>query len=486
MVKDIEALFFDFDGTIADTEELHYRAFCRVLSEYGLKLSWDDYLGRYLAYTDEEFFKIFLAEEGFEANIDELCDKKRRYMKEYLEDIKLIPGAAEAIRYFRRKIGCPMCVVSGALRSEIEFVLKRFELLEFFDLIISAEDYTEGKPSPKPFEIAIVRLKERGNPFRTELGVAFEDSPYGIISAKKAGLLAVGLPSYYSKEKLREAGADVVVGSFLEPEDIERKIKRELKRRVVEGERILLVSQKRNKTFLVEARRNRDVHTHLGVIRGGDIVGGRYGGFVLSSKNEAFYILEPTIEDKVKKIERKSAVVYPKDSSFMIFISNISCGSRVIESGCGSGGLTVVLAHFVKPEGRVFVYEVRDDFIELTKRNLRQYDLLEYVEFKKRDVYKEGFDERDVDAVFLDLPEPWHCVRSAWESLKPSGVLISISPTVNQTEIMCEVMRASGFVLVDSFEVLLRRFLAREGKSRPYENMIGHTAYISVGRKIEK
>jgi tRNA (adenine57-N1/adenine58-N1)-methyltransferase len=69
--------------------------------------------------------------------------------------------------------------------------------------------------------------------------------------------------------------------------------------------------------------------------------------------------------------------------------------------------------------------------------------------------------------------------------LKPSGVLISISPTVNQTEIMCELMRRNGFILVDTYEVLVRRFLAREGKSRPYENMIAHTAYISVGRKIE-
>lgn len=485
MKKDIQFIFFDFDGTIADTEEIHFRAFKKTLEKYGVSITWQEYIEKYLAYTDEDFFRVISNERNLNFDIKSMRLDKEGNFQEFIQNIKLFPGIEETLRYLKQK-NYKFSIVSGALRKEIESILKKYGLLELFEFIVAADDYDEGKPSSKPFEVAIERAKNMGYNLINELCVSFEDSPYGIIAAKKLGLFTVGISNYYPKEKLIEAGADIVINSFLNPQDIEEKIKSSLESRIVEGERVLLVSQKRNKTFLISANKKDSLHTHLGVVRCADIVGNYYGKKVHSSKGEAFFILQPTLEDKIKKIERKSAVIYPKDSSFMIFISGISSGSKVIESGCGSGGLTLSLAHFVKPTGRIFIYEIRDDFMEITQKNLKQYGLLDYVTFKKKDVYKEGFDEKNVDAVFLDLPEPWHCVKFAWESLKPSGILLSISPTVNQTEIMCEVMRSNGFILVDTFEILLRRFLAREGKSRPYENMIGHTAYISVGRKVEK
>ncbi len=482
VIKDIQAIFFDFDGTIADTEEIHFKSFNRVLEKFGLEISWQEYLEKYLAYTDQEFFKKISEEKKIEIDINEACKLKQEYTREDLKHAKPLPGVIEAIKYFKKKY--PLCIVSGALKEEIEFILKNFGILDMFEEIVSGDDYDEGKPSPKPFEIAIEKMKKLGYKINNELCVAFEDSGYGIISAKKTGLLAVGITTFYSQEKLKESGADIVINSLIGPEEIEEKIKSLLKTRILEGDKVLLVSHKKNKTFLITADKKNDIHTHLGIIKGIQVVGNYYGRKILSSKGESFYLLEPTLEDRIKKIERKSAIIYSKDSSIMIFLSGISSGSRVIETGCGSGGMTLALAHFIKPTGKVFVYEIRDDFIELTKRNLEKNNLLEYVEFKKRDIYKEEFDERDIDAVFIDLPEPWHCIRAAWKSLKPSGVLISVSPTVNQTEIFCELLRANGFILVDTFEVLLRRFLSREGKSRPYEDMIGHTAYISIGRKV--
>ncbi len=482
--KDIQALFFDFDGTIADTERIHWTAFREVLRKLGFDLSWDEYLRKYLAYTDEDFFRVFFQGSAEKYDIKELCIQKSSIVNDFIERgaVPLYPAVDSFIRYMAGKY--PMCIVSGALKREVMKVLENHNLHNFFDFIVSSEDYDEGKPSSQPFEVALKKFEEKGLKLIREGCIAFEDSLHGVEAAKKAGFFVVGISNFYKFDELKSSGADIVIDNFSKPELIEDEIKYEIKNRVFDGEKVILNPVGKHNTFYFTAKRDADLHTHLGIIRGKDIVGKRYGETVVSSKQVNFFVLEPTLHDRVMKLKRKSAIIYPKDSAFMIFMSGISSGSRVIESGCGSGGLTISLAHFVKPTGKVYAYEIRDDFIEILMENLKENGLDEFVEVKKRDVYKEGFDERDVDAVFLDLPEPWHCVKHAWKSLKASGVLVSVSPTVNQTEIMCEMMRREGFVLVDTFEVLVRRFLAREGKSRPFENMIAHTAYITIGRKV--
>ncbi len=483
--KKVYALFFDFDGTIADTERAHYFAFKKVLERFNFELTWEDYLKKYLAYKDEDFFSAVAPIIGIgQDQVSHLCEQKKEIFSQFIKEIKLYPGIEDFIRYMGDR-GYLMCIVSGALRSEIETVLEKFQLLKYFKFIVSAEDYKHGKPSPESFEIAMKIFKDR---FEVELDpvgcVAFEDSIYGVEAAKKLNFFVVAVTNFYSTDELKKCGADIVIQEFSDPPKIEQEILKKIGSRVFEGDRVLLSVPGKNKTFLFRVLSKSQLHTHLGFIDGKDLLGRYIGEKVYTNKGKELYILEPTLADKVMKLERKSAIIYPKDSAFMIFLAGIGPGSKVVESGAGSGGLTIPLAHFVRPSGKVYVYEIRSDFIKILKKNLDENDLSEYVEVKERDVYKFGFDETEVDAVFLDLPEPWHCVRFAWNSLKNSGVLISVSPTVNQTEIMCEVMRREGFILIDTFEVLVRRFLAREGKSRPYENMIAHTAYISVGRKV--
>ena len=500
--KKIYAMVFDFDGTIADTERIHYEAFRRVLSNFGIELSWEDYMKKYLAYTDEDFFKAVEEEmksenaEKFSELLKEgkwdikfLCDAKKKIVEEFIAQgkVSLFRGVKEFIVRMSEKY--PLCIVSGALREEINSVLRANGIEGRFKFIVSSEDYSRGKPSTEPFEIALRKFSELGIHVRTEGVVAFEDSLHGVESAYKMGFLVVGVKNYYSEEELRGSGAHMVIDDFSDAERIERELIRIVRNRVFEGERVLLNPVGRHNTFLFKVRvrdKNSELHTHLGIVRSEDLVGKFYGDIVFSSKGKQFYVLFPLLQDRVMKLRRKSAIVYPKDSSFIIFMSGIGPGSRVIETGCGSGGLTIPLAHFVRPDGKVYTYEIRDDFIELVRKNLEENGLSEFVEVRKKDVYKEGFDEKDVDAVFLDLPEPWHCIPFAWESLVPGGVLVSLSPTVNQTEIMAEVLRRNGFTLVDTFEVLVRRFLAREGKSRPAENMISHTAYITIARKVAR
>ena len=253
---------------------------------------------------------------------------------------------------------------------------------------------------------------------------------------------------------------------------------------IKEGEKILLFSE--GKTFYTTAIQGKSLCTHLGTVSIDDVMEKDYGDFVLSSSGKCFWILNPLIADRTMKVKRKTAIIYPKDLSFLIFSSGISSGSRVIEAGCGSGASAIAFAHYVKPSGKVYSYEIRDDFIALAEENIKANNLSDYIVLKKRNVYSEGFDETDVDFIFLDLPEPWHTVKFAHSSLKPSGVIMSISPTYNQIEIMCKTLDENGFIMIDTNEVIVRRILVREGKTRPQERIISHTAFISSARKVKK
>jgi tRNA (adenine57-N1/adenine58-N1)-methyltransferase len=159
-------------------------------------------------------------------------------------------------------------------------------------------------------------------------------------------------------------------------------------------------------------------------------------------------------------------------------------GARVIEVGSGSGALTSILANFVRPSGRVFSYEARADFSENAKHNIRQLGLLDYVEFKVRDVAKDGFAETEIDTVFVDVPEPWDIIPHAHKALKGGYPLVSLSPTVEQIRKTKAIMELTGFTRIKAVELLEREMLIRPSGSRPAERMISHTGYLIFGHKL--
>ena len=105
---------------------------------------------------------------------------------------------------------------------------------------------------------------------------------------------------------------------------------------------------------------------------------------------------------------------------------------------------------------------------------------------KSGDVTLTGFDERDVDAVILDLAVPWLVVPHAYVALKLSGVLVSFSPTIDQVVRTTEALRENGFVFIETVECLMRTMQVERGKTRPNTMMTGHTGYITHARKTLK
>lgn len=253
---------------------------------------------------------------------------------------------------------------------------------------------------------------------------------------------------------------------------------------IQDGDYVLIYLDAR-RTYMIKVQAGQTFHTHKGYLKLDDLVGKEYGEPIKSSLGVTFTTLKPSLTDYMMKSGRNTQIVYPKDAALIVMFSGIGPGSRVFESGTGTGALTSALAHYVGPTGKVYTYELRPEFQKNAAKNLQRSKLIENVEMKSGDVTM-GIEERDLDAVILDLAVPWLVVPHAYEALKPSGVLVSFSPTIDQVIRTTEALRDQGFVFIETVECLMRTMQVERGKTRPNTMMTGHTGYITHARKIIK
>lgn len=254
--------------------------------------------------------------------------------------------------------------------------------------------------------------------------------------------------------------------------------------KIKEGNYVLLYLGRR-KTYLVKVEKGKSFHTHRGFIEFDDVIGKEYGSTVLSNLRAEFTVLRPLLRDYIMKSVRRTQITYPKDVALMVMFSGIGPGSRVVEAGTGTGALTTALAHYVKPDGRVYSYEIREEFLKNAEKNLKRVGLADFVELKNNDVIA-GIDESDVDAVILDLATPWLVVPHAYTALKSCGTVISFSPTIDQVVKTVESLKDNSFVDIETVECLMRRMQTERGRTRPQTLMTGHTGYITFARKASK
>ena len=249
-----------------------------------------------------------------------------------------------------------------------------------------------------------------------------------------------------------------------------------------EGDLVLLIAGNRHQ-FIVRLKQGGELQTHKGIIRFDNLIGQPLGREVCSHLGHPFLVLEPSLHDLIKKIRRSTQIMFPKDIGYLLIKMNIGSGSRVVEAGTGSGGLTMGLARAVSPTGRVFSYEIRPDSIALARKNLIHAGLLEWVELKERDI-AQGFDEEDAEALFLDVRSPWDYLAQAWATLKGGGFFGAILPTTNQVSRLIRALPASGFGVVEVEELLLRPYKAVPDRLRPADRLVAHTGYLVFARKL--
>jgi tRNA (adenine57-N1/adenine58-N1)-methyltransferase catalytic subunit len=222
-----------------------------------------------------------------------------------------------------------------------------------------------------------------------------------------------------------------------------------------------------------------------GEIRSEELYGLQEGSRVKLSSGETFIVLRPTYADLIPHLPRAAQVIYPKDTGPLLIWGDVYPGATVIEGGVGAGAFTIALLRAVGPEGRVISYEVREDFAMRARRNVADFfGAAPQWELKVRDLYQ-GFDETDVDRVFIDLPEPGRTLQMAERALRPGGVFVAYVPTTVQLKETIEALQDHvDFAEIQSFEVLLRNWQVKGMSVRPVHQMVAHSAFIIVARRL--
>jgi tRNA (adenine57-N1/adenine58-N1)-methyltransferase len=247
---------------------------------------------------------------------------------------------------------------------------------------------------------------------------------------------------------------------------------------------LVLLIGPRGKRFIIRLQAGASQHTHKGIIEHDALIGQPFGRRVKSHLGHSFLVLEPSTHDLMMNVRRHTQIIYPKEAGYILLKMNLFGGQRVIEAGSGSGALTLAMARAVAPEGRVYSYESRPEMQRNAARNLQRVGLSDYVEFKNRDI-AEGFDETDVDALFLDVRTPWDYLAQARGALKSGGFFGSLVPTTNQVSHLISGLEGHGFGNIEVEELLVRPYKPVAARLRPADTMVGHTGYLIFARKIE-
>lgn len=247
---------------------------------------------------------------------------------------------------------------------------------------------------------------------------------------------------------------------------------------------VVLISEDK-KRFFVRLSPGAVLHTHKGQVYHDDIIGQPLGREITSHIDHSFLVLSPSVHDLSMNVRRATQIVYPKDIGYILVKMNIVPGTCVIEAGTGSGALTTALAQYVSPNGRVYSYEVREDMVRLAAKNLKLAGLYEVVDLKLRDI-EHGFDEENVDAVFLDVRTPWDYLAQTTAALRNGGFFGAIVPTANQVIDLLAGLKTGAWADIEVSELLLRSYKTVPGRLRPEDRLTPHTGYLIFARKIVK
>ena len=211
----LQAVFFDFDGVIADSEPLHLRAYQAVLQADGIDLNKTEYYGRYLGYDDVGLFEALAHDRGLvltTEKIEQWVAMKSAVIEDLLKSDSIVfDGAAACVKMFADHV--PLAIASGALEPEIEMVLEHAGLRRHFAAIASASDGVRGKPAPDLYLLAIAKLQERlRRPLDPAMCIAIEDSHWGLEAARGAKLRCVAVTHTYPAAEL--GTADLIVDAL--------------------------------------------------------------------------------------------------------------------------------------------------------------------------------------------------------------------------------------------------------------------------------
>jgi len=249
---------------------------------------------------------------------------------------------------------------------------------------------------------------------------------------------------------------------------------------------LVQLTDAKGKLYTITLVEGKSFHTHRGAIDHDSIVGLPQGSVLMGSGGTAFLALKPLLDDFVLSMPRGAAVIYPKDSARIVGLAGLGPGSRVAEAGVGSGALTCSLLRAVGPTGHVISYERREEFAVVARKNVDRWfgTIPEHWTLTLGDL-ADTLDERQLDAVILDMLAPWECLAAVAASLAPGGVLVGYVATTTQMSKLVEYMRVSGDWTEPRAEESLIRTWHLDGLAvRPDHRMIGHSGFLVAARRL--
>lgn len=253
--------------------------------------------------------------------------------------------------------------------------------------------------------------------------------------------------------------------------------------RLMAGEKVLLLDAKKRR-YVIELKEGGEFHSHSGFVPHSDIIGRNEGARVESTRGAKYTVLRPTLEDFVIEMPRGAQVIYPKDLAPICMIADIGPGCRVLESGVGSGALSMTMLRY----GAIVTgYEIREDFANRARANVQSFlghGALTSYSVEIRDCY-EGIDDTVFDRVVLDLPEPWRVVPHAGVALRTGGILVAYTPSITQAAATREALSTSLWTEARTLEVLHRTWHIEGQSVRPDHRMVAHTGFLTSARRVE-
>jgi len=244
----------------------------------------------------------------------------------------------------------------------------------------------------------------------------------------------------------------------------------------------MLVDTKR-RHYLVTLKADGEFHSHKGIVRHDDLIGAPQGTVVMSTLNEAYTALRPTLEDFVLLMPRGAQVIYPKDLGAILVLADIGPGHRVFESGVGSGAMSTAM---LRAGATIVGYELREDFANRARANVAAFlgdGALAGYQVVLRDAY-DGVEGGPFDRFVLDLPEPWRVVAHVPGALVAGGVFCAYTPSIVQASQTREALRRERWAEARTLEVLHRTWHVDGAAVRPDHRMVAHTGFLTTARYL--
>src|SRR5574344_1098866 len=236
----------------------------------------------------------------------------------------------------------------------------------------------------------------------------------------------------------------------------------------------------RGKKYLL--KEDREFQSDLGIIKKEQMERATIGDVIITHLGKEFKVIKPTVNDFIDLMDRRCSILIQKDIGVVLAHTGLGAGDRVIDAGTGAGAIALNFGNVVGEKGKVYSYEIREDFSQVAKKNIDDFGITN-IEIKNKDI-KQGIDEEEIDLVFLDLPKPFEIFEDVYKNLRLGGWLAVYAPYIQQAEISYKISKKVGFSDIKILETLERAMEVRPQGTRPKTRMVGHSGYLIFARKL--